>query len=175
MRNNVKIGLVLLICFMFKAGGNCYAQKFSKHEIKAAYVHNFIKFVQWPEDKTQIRLGIIGRNEFTNILKYKLLNQKIGKYAVKITHYSNTNIINNCDVLFVADDELIDCGLILSKLKGKSILSIGETTSFFNNNGMIYLEERAGGNYAFLINNSNAIEEKIIISSKLLKLAFKIK
>ena len=78
-------------------------------------------------------------------------------------------------MLFVAADDLINCELILQNVKGKSILTIGETTSFFNYNGMIYLQERAGGNYVFLINNGNAIEEKIIISSKLLKLAFKIK
>jgi hypothetical protein len=175
MRSNVKIGLVLLIPFIFSLGSDCYAQKFSKYEIKAAYVHNFIKFVQWPKTKTQIRLGIAGRNEFTSILKSKFLNQKIGKYTVEITHYSNIDFIDNCDVLFVSDDDLIDCELILSKLKNKSILTIGESSSFFNNNGMICLEEREGGGFVFLINNSVAIEENIIISSKLLKLAFKIK
>lgn len=175
MKWRVKIGIILTFCFLLKASGDCCAQKFSKHEIKAAYVHNFIKFVQWPAEKTQLVLGIVGRNEFTSVLKAKLMNQSIGKYSLKIIHFSETNNVNSCDVLYMANDAEIDCKAILSGLKNKSILSIGESEEFFNYGGIINLQEREGGSFVFLINNSIALEEKIVISSKLLKLAFKIK
>jgi len=174
MNIKTKILLILTLILLTKANKS-YAQKFSKHEIKAAFVHNFIRFVAWPSEKKTLILGIVGRNEFTPILVSKLSNQKIGGITLKVIHYSNDQNYSNSDILFVANDPTIDYIKILSEIKEKPILSIGEADSFCAEGGIINFIEGNKGNYQFEINQSSAQKKEIQISSKLLKLAIQVK
>ncbi|MGB0882264.1 MAG: YfiR family protein [Vicingaceae bacterium] len=175
MKALFKIGLILMCFFQVAFSSNCSAQKFSKYEIKAAYIQNFIRFVQWPEEKNHLILGVIGENEFTDVLKLKLINQKVGKNSLKIIHYSEMDESKNCDILYVAKDESVNCKKVLEQIKDKAILTIGESQKFFSSGGIINLSEQLNGNYIFQINNTDALAKKIIISSKLLTLAAQVK
>lgn len=171
----IKVNILLIITFMTLSlkSNSCYAQKFSKQENKAAFVYNFIQFVTWPAEKTTLTLGIIGNNEFTSILKSKLANQKIGNRGIIIIHYPDNQTQFKCDVIFIANDSKLNIAIILDEIKNKSILSIGELDGFCLKGGIINFVEGDNGNYFFEINKIRATEEKIIISSKLLKLALK--
>lgn len=175
MRIRFNILFVLIAVVIIINPKNSYAQKFSKNEIKAAFVFNFIQFVTWPEEKKILTLGIVGNNEFTSVLETKLNNQKIGNRLLKVVHYSCSQKQFNCDVIFIANDKKTVEDTILNEIKNKSILSIGEIDGFCLKGGIINFIEGDNSNYFFEINQTRAIEEKIIISSKLLKLAIHIK
>lgn len=174
MKRTFYISLILVVgIFLFP---NCsYSQKFTKHEMKTAFVHNFIRFVKFPKVKENIIIGVIGKDDFTMIFKAKMLNQKIGLLPIKIVQYSADQNFEECDVLLISKDEELDYEGILRKLKGTGILTIGESNSFFANNGIINFVEGQNGNYFFEINQSVALQEELQISSKLLKLAKKVK
>lgn len=154
---------------------NCVAQKFTKHEIKAAYVYNFIRFVTWSVEKKTITIGIIGNNEFTEVVKSKLTNQNIGNIPLKVIQFSEPQDYTICDVIYITKDNEINNNTILKQIKNKSILSISEVDDFCLNGGIINFIEGDNGNYFFEINQKRALEEKIQISSKLLKLAIRIR
>jgi hypothetical protein len=175
MKLKIKILLVVVFGLFMLNTKNCVAQKFSKYEIKSAYIYNFITFVVWSPEKTSIVIGIVGDNEFTKVLKSKLSHQKIKHIPLKIIEFTETQDFSNCDVIYTANDLKVNYGLVLEKIKGKSILSIGELDGFCLKGGIINFIEGNNGNYFFEINQSRAIEEKIQISSKLLKLAIQIK
>tara|TARA_B100000809_G_scaffold158023_1_gene155324 strand:+ start:13642 stop:14169 length:528 start_codon:yes stop_codon:yes gene_type:complete len=175
MRLKVKISLIIVFGLFMLKTNTCAAQKFTKHELKSAYVYNFIRFVDWLPEKETISIGIIGNNQFTEVLKYKLTNQKIENIQLKVNQFFELQDYTSCDVIYIANDDNIDDEIILEKIKGKSILTIGEKDGFCLKGGIINFIEGDNGNYFFEINQKIALQEKIKISSKLLKLAIDIK
>jgi hypothetical protein len=176
MRLKIKISLIIVFSLFMLNTNNCNAQKFTKHEIKSAYVYNFIRFVDWLPEKETITIGILGNNQFTEVLKSKLTNQKIENIPLKVIQFSELQDYTICDVIYIAkDNEINNNTTILKKIKNKSILSISEVDDFCLNGGIINFIEGDNGNYFFEINQKRAIQEKIQISSKLLKLAIRIR
>jgi hypothetical protein len=175
MRLKIKIVLVLVFSLLMLKTQNCVAQKFSKQEIKSAYIYNFITFVVWSPEKKSITIGIIGENKFTKVLASKLSAQKVKNIPLTIIEFTEDQDYSNCDVIYTTNDLQTNPEIVLEKIKGKSILSIGEMDDFCLKGGIINFIEGNNGNYFFEINQSRAIEEKIQISSKLLKLAIQIK
>jgi len=173
LRITTKIVLVIIIGLSLISNQG-FAQKFSKHDIKSAYIHNIIRFIKWPSEKTSLTLVVVGKNEFTSVLKSKLKNQKIGNRTIKIVDSTSKENYTNCDIIFFAKDERFNHLEILKQIRNYSILSIGENESFCGNGGIINFVEGNNGNYFFEINQSQAMKEKIQISSKLLNLAIKI-
>jgi hypothetical protein len=173
MSNILKIIAVILLSLFLNANSS-FAQKFTKHDIKSAFIHNIIRFVKWPNEKSTIKLCIIGKTEFTQTLRKNLENQTIGNKKIDVFYFTTAENYTNSDIVLIANDENIDPVEILRKIKNYSILSIGETDSFCKNGGIINFIEGNNGNYFFEINQSQAIKEKIEISSKLLTLAIKI-
>jgi len=151
------------------------AQKFSKDEIKTAFVHNFIRFVNWPIEKKSLTLGVIGTNEFTKVLKSRLAGQKVGARNLNIKQLSASDGYDDCDALYITNSKEVNFNGVLQKIKGKTILSIAEIEGFCVKGGIVNLVEGTNGNYLFQINQQRALEEKIHISSKLLKLAIQVK
>jgi hypothetical protein len=171
----MKISIFVVFGLFMLNTNKCAAQKFTKHEIKAAYVYNFIRFVTWSVEKKTITIGILGNNQFTEVLKSKLTNQKIENIPLKVIRFSELEDYTICDVIYIAKDNEINNNTILKQLKNKSILSISEVDNFCLNGGIINFIEGDNGNYFFEINQNRAIQEKIQISSKLLKLAIRIR
>ncbi len=84
--------LVLLTCLL---AGDVYPEsksaQYKEYEVKAAFMYNFLKFVDWPEGKmagngNQIIIGIIGQDPFgsaADILKDK----KVEEHSVVVKHF----------------------------------------------------------------------------------------
>ena len=104
MRTITKIVLFIIIGLSLISNQG-FAQKFSKHEIKSAYIHNVIRFIKWPSDKTTLTVCIVGENDFTVVLKSKLENQKLGSRTIKIVDNDSKENYTNCDIIFFAKDE----------------------------------------------------------------------
>ena len=77
--------LVLLSCLMISdVYPESQSAQYKEYEVKAAFMYNFLKFVDWPEEKTaktgnQITIGIIGQDSFgaaADILKDKKVKER---------------------------------------------------------------------------------------------------
>jgi len=77
--------LVLLACLLATdAYPESKTTQYKEYEVKAAFMYNFLKFIDWPEDKmasnsNQIIIGIIGQDPFgsaADILKDKKVEER---------------------------------------------------------------------------------------------------
>ena len=77
--------LVLLGCLLISdVYPESQSAQYKEYEVKAAFMYNFLKFVDWPEEKTaktgsQIIIGIIGQDPFggaADILKDKKVEER---------------------------------------------------------------------------------------------------
>ncbi len=145
-----------------------------EHEVKAAFIHNFTKFIDWPSavfeaENSPFRIGILGAGPIDTPLM-NLNGKKVHKRPLEVSRVQNLNQISQYHVIFVNPSKIELMQPILSALKGTGILTIGDTTGFAEQCGIInfYLKS---GKVRFEINIKASHRENLQISSKLLRLA----
>ena len=147
----------------------------TEYQIKAAFLYNFAKFVDWPPSKdssanSPIVIGVLGVNVFhddlVNILRGKMINQ----HPLQLRLFQSEAEATNCRILFISPSEKDHCQKILRELNGSSILTVSETDHFIDAGGVINFVI-VGKNVRFQINNEAAKKAGLTISSKLLSLA----
>ncbi len=163
-----------------------------EYQIKAAFLYNFIKFVDWPKEKAAdsnepITVGIIGENPFAGAFK----NKKAGGRKIVVKQFESftpppknvqkdkarlqqkLETLKKCQLLFICSSEKENLTEIMSVLKGLPILIVGETETFLNAGGIVnfLVEEKK---VRFEINLYAAEKAGLKIRSRLLRLAKKV-
>jgi hypothetical protein len=115
-------------------------------------------------------MGVIGEDPFGSLLKEAVQGETSRGRAIQIEHYSRPDAIGHCHLLFVSHSEAGRTEKILSSVKGKSVVTVGETDAFLDRGGMIALT--ADKNRVRLhINPSLLRAASLDVSSKLLRVA----
>ncbi len=147
----------------------------SEHKFKAVYLYNFLKFVDWPngafaDQSSPVRIGILGNDQLTKLLGETVGSEKIGDRSVVVAQISTLNEVQECQMVFVSRTEKDRYREILTKVKGKPILSVGEEEEFFQMGGAVnfYFE---GKRLRFEINLKSVKAAELTANSKLLRLA----
>lgn len=140
-----------------------------EYEIKAAYLYNFIKYVDWPSAGDTITIGVLGGNPFGSALGP--LNGKIVKgRRLMVKEISSVSDAQRCQIIFVSSTERQRLQEIFESLKSARVLTVGETQGFADGGGIIgFIEEN--NKVRFEINTDAARRTGLNISSELLKLA----
>ena len=100
-----------------------------EYEIKAAYLYNFIKYVDWPTSKDTITIGVLGNNPFGAALIP--LNGKVVKgRRVVIKELGSVRDTQNCQMIFVSSSERQRLPEIFENSKSAHVLTVGETQGF---------------------------------------------
>jgi len=146
-----------------------------EYRLKAAFLVNFAKFVKWPGPSSEagqkpLVIGVFDKNPFGASLEGIARVQKINGREIIVKQVATVEEAGAVNVLFVseADDGLV--AQTLAALKGKAVLTVGETDAFAQSGGMITLT-REGDKLRFEINAESAEREKLVLSAELLKLA----
>ncbi len=176
MKSKMVILCVVLFLFNFSAYKNSMAGEVKEYAVKAAFVFNFIKFIQWPgketltEQNSPYQLCFIGNNtvakEFT-----KLNGKTIGSKTLDTHRLLQAKECEKCKVIFISrDTDPLTLKEVISRVKGKPVLTIGETKAFTKFGGVIsfFLEN---DHLHFAINTKAAKIQGLKMSSRLLKLA----
>ena len=149
-------------------------KKLAEYKVKAAYLYNFAKFVEWPEDTFKdplLPLGIciIGDDPFgdaIDVIKDK--NVKGKKLAIKQS--SRKSELTGCHILFISPSENNNLSGILKIIKNKHILTVSDMNKFAQRGGMINLKQ-VKDKIRLEINHEAAKQSGLKMSSKLLKIA----
>src|ERR1700758_5040496 len=113
-----------------------------EYELKAAILYNLSRFVEWPpsaypDPHAPTILCILGQDPFGDSLKTLGQKQDATDRLVAIRHLKNENGIRECHVLYISTSERKIVGQILSRLKGSSVLTVGEMSQFAVQGGII--------------------------------------
>jgi hypothetical protein len=191
MRIKVYNLMVLVVLVSFVAAIAMEAQTGSEanreYQVKAAFLYNFIKFVDWPGEETAdtnepIIIGIIGNDLFGNafepvkdkpikgrkvIVKWFKGLEELGKSSEK---QSQIEAVGKCHLLFVCPSEKEKLGEIINLVKDYSVLTVSDMQGFLESGGIVnfVIDENKVG---FEINNAAAKHANLQIRSQLLRLA----
>lgn len=74
------------------------------HEIHAAMIYNFLKYIQWPEEAgTDFVVGIIGEDNVYNTLKNYYDGKPKGSKKYSIRKLTDVSEAASCQVVYIGD------------------------------------------------------------------------
>ncbi|HWN08754.1 MAG TPA: YfiR family protein [Pyrinomonadaceae bacterium] len=170
----VTLRSLLLLFFLVSIGSsNVAAQAPNEYRVKAAFILNFARFVEWPADAYSesgvLVVGIIGDNPFGGSLD-QLNGNTVNGRRISIRRFKAGDYLKGCQILFVGSSERNRLGKILDSVKGGSVLTIGELPQFNQAGGVIkfVIDDYK---VRFEINAGAAGHARLRVSSKLLALS----
>jgi hypothetical protein len=146
-----------------------------EYQVKAVFLFNFAQFVDWPakafsDAQAPLIIGVLGDDPFGAYLDETVRGEKVNDRPLLVQRYRRVGEIKNCHVLFISQSEMDRLEQILASLKGRNILTVGDTDDFATRGGMIRLfNER--NKIRMRINLEAAKAANLTISSKLLRVA----
>lgn len=164
-----------LLIYLFSCGVvSSLADTKQEYAVKAAFVLNFAKFTQWPEEAFEnpdsFSLCVIGGKSLTEGFQ-TIDGKKVDDRSLRVDFVSEADDFDKCNMLFVGKD--IDRSALLrifASVTEKPVLTIGEVKDFAMLGGVINFV-RKKGKLRFEVNRDTSLKQKIQISSRLLKLA----
>lgn len=172
---------LLLFIFLFSTAG-VYAQQVPKMDdkntaaiVKACYLYNFAKLVDWPDDykKGNFIISVMGSSDLHQELVKGYNSKQIGSQQIEIRKISKTLNISKCHVLFVGSDCCDILPEIVEALKDKPTLIVGDCPGALDMGAIlnfVFYE----GQWKYTLNTSNADEKNLFIGSTLKSLALKV-
>ncbi len=153
----------------------------SEYLVKAGFIYNFAKFVEWPstafaEPDSPIVIGVLGTDPFGEIINHVVEGKKIGARGFVVRRFKwskelkDSKDFTNCRILFVSSSEKMHFEEVVEAVKGLPILTVGEAPGFAERGGMIRLMLE-DNRVRFEVNVEAAHEGNLNISSRLLTLA----
>lgn len=145
-----------------------------EYEVKAAFIYNFAKFVEWPEGAfstgdSDMVLCVANEIPFGKALE-SIRGKTVKGRRIVVRQYKDVEDIAACHILFIGSSERKRLGQILEAVKGRSILTVGDEQGFAQQGGIINFII-AENKVSFEINLDAARRAGLEISSKLLRLA----
>ncbi len=137
-------------------------------DVKAAFLLNFAKFVQWPDSAFPNRTApftfcIVG-DPLQGALDSTIRGETVASRPLVIRHINNDDNARGCHVLYLGQREP-DPSLL-----GTPVLTVGDSSGFIQSGGIIRFIESAR-RIRFEINPEAAQRAQLQISSRLLRLA----
>lgn len=142
-----------------------------EYQVKAAFLLNFTKYVEWPPDPAApgapLSICILGEDPFGPVLDQMVAGETLRGRKIEVQRVRRPPP-SSCSVLFAGKTEK-DVGAVLSML-GPGVLTVGEGDDFLRQGGMIsfFLDSHR---VRFDINQSVASKAGLVLSSKLLSVA----
>jgi hypothetical protein len=163
--------LVVAMCSVM-LGMEAQAAPPSEYEVKAAFIHNIAKFVEWPGVSPvsgRARLCLLGDDPSGGAFD-TLQGMPIGGLNWEVVKVDAGSSLKVCRVLFIASSERTGLGSILSSIGNSPVLTVGDTDGYAEQGVMVNFYPE-GGRVRFEINRAAAARAGLAISSQLLRLA----
>src|SRR5271168_3927102 len=122
---------VVLCCLVAVA----QAQSASEYQVKAAFLFNFARFVEWPSDAflgadSPLQICILGQDPFGRDFEQMIEDKTVSGHRIEIAHPEGVPQARACQILFISTSEKAHLPSILQGLKGASVLIVGDTPGF---------------------------------------------
>lgn len=142
--------------------------------VKAAYVYNFLKFVEWPQGalaavETPIVLGVLGQDAVATELD-GVQGRKAKARTVQVRRVEDPKDLAACQLAYIGDSAVNRLPEVFRALRGTHVLTVADSPEFIEQGGMVsFMLE--GSNVRFRICPERAEAAGLKLSSQLLEVA----
>jgi hypothetical protein len=146
----------------------------TEYQVKAAYLANFVKFVEWPagaiaSPDEPFNICVLGADPFGPALDAALSGESVDRHPLAARRLANAREATGCRLLFIAGD----AGEVkrgLDAVEKTSVLTVSDYSQFLKRGGMIQFV-LDGNKVRFEVNLAAAKNAGLTLSSELLKVA----
>ncbi len=144
-----------------------------EYQVKAVFLFNFAQFVEWPspafpEAQTPLVIGVLGDDPFGAYLDETVRGETVNHRPLVVRRFRSVEEIDTCHVLFISRSEADRLGETIASLKGRNILTVGDTEGF-SRRGVMIRFVTVDNKIRLRINLDAAKAAQLTISSKLLR------
>lgn len=142
----------------------------SEPRLEAAYLVNFMKYVDWPSNnRSHTTICLFGRDTLGSFLaSYE--GRSVGGKELRIRRANSPDDMANCQLVFIPDVEEGRIGAVLRWVHGQPILTVSDSEGFSRLGGGIELT-RNSGRIQFIVNTDSLSRSGLTPSSQMLRLA----
>ncbi len=172
---------VLIVACFFALAISAQAQSVQapEYEVKAAFLYNFAKFVEWPppafaQASAPLRICVLGQDAFGDTLSRIVQGKSISGRTIVNQRLQSPAQARPCHILFLGGSDPEALNQALQSTRDLPVLTVGESDDFLTLGGAINFvleQERV----RFEINLAAAEGHHLKLSSKLLAVARAVK
>ena len=148
-----------------------YADNVPEYKIKAAFIYNFARFTQWPDDNDEIKICIYGKDPFGSNIDS--LNGKISNgRKITIERTQLIEDVRSCHIVYlnIIPPERHLYERALKAINGSNVLTVSDASNVVDFGVMIGMTI-TNNKVAFDVNHAATKASDLVISAKLLRLA----
>ena len=171
-----KIAFILFSLLIIHTGFKPAGAIDTNAKIKAVFIYNFTKYIEWPNSykEGEFTIGVIGESPLYSELTKMTQTKKVANQSLHVKKFSSVDEISRCHILYLSKDKSGEISSLLKSLKNNSTLIVTEETGL--------VDKGAGINFIikdnrqkFELNKGNVEKYKLKVSSSLEALAFTVK
>lgn len=144
------------------------------YDVKAVYLYNFGRFVEWPSSVTAksevFSVCVLGQDPFGPALDATLAGETISGKGIAAKRISTPEEAANCQILFMSSAEEGRLNKIIEALDKGPVLTVSDMPQFSRRGGMIQFVVE-GKKVRFEVNLTAVQRAGLTLSSELLKVA----
>ncbi len=145
------------------------------HEIHAAMIYNFMKYVQWPDDGTtgEFVVGVLGEDNVFNTLKSYYDGKPKGSKKYAIRKLADAAEAATCSVVYIGKNKSKEFDNVKNAVAGKPVLTITDSFNLGKKGSCINLKV-IDDKLKFEINQNSINGASLKVASQLTSMAIMI-
>ncbi len=164
---------VLVLALFAAPGRSLAAVQTRENDVKAAFLYNFTKFIEWPalpSDSGPFRICVIGDPAFARAVDHIIEGEAVQGHSMTRVEPHGPEDAHACRILYIGRKERAQGLRLAAALKSAPVLVIGDDDQIAVDGGAIgFVVE--DNRVRFDINLAAIQRAGLIISSKLLRVA----
>jgi YfiR/HmsC-like len=151
----------------------CGAEAPTEYQVKAVFVFNFARFVEWPPQafaapNEPFVIGIVGPDPFGARLDEAVRGEQVGEHPLQVRRFRTAGEIGPCQILYIDRSEGAQLSPILAALNHRPTLTVTDLDGAAQHGAMIQFVTESS-RIRLRINVEAARAAGLTISSKLLR------
>ena len=112
------------------------------HQVQAAFLFNFAKFVTWPDDAFErsgsaLIIGVLGEDPFGAVLEETVRDKTVMGKKLTVKRFVRVQDAVNSHILFLSSSEESHLPQILKWLERATVLTVSDMEEFAERGGMV--------------------------------------
>jgi YfiR/HmsC-like len=146
-----------------------------EYQVKAAYLLNFTRYVEWPSSSfsspsAPIDICVLGDDPFGVDLDHAMENKSSDSHPLRVRRTHDRNQLDGCHLVFVSEREAHRNPEIAQRVTTPGVLTVGDNEQFARDGGVIgfIIQDET---VRFVVNLDARDRARVRISSRVLSLA----
>ncbi len=168
------LAMLVIVQCVAASPANAAGAATDEFALKAAFLYNFTRFVEWPESafasaQDPFRMCVTGEDPFGNRL-VALRQRRVGDRAIRVEYPTTVDALGRCQMIYIGDATPADLRAAALRRDPTSMLTVSSDSSFARQGGMVALVTEAG-RVRLHINLVAVRSSPLRFSAKLLEIA----